>query len=278
MRDESENAQLALLLEVTGTPKPGNVDRHRDYDDLGFEQFMAGAVGSLSGLRLAADAGTPLGRSFERAVAGMANQSAGNTQFGALLMLTPLVRAAATDRLDPSGTRAVVESTTIDDACEFYRAFEHVDVAVDDPPDGLDDLDVRRGGDAAAALRTRELTLYDVMELSAPIDGVAAEWTNGFERSVRAAEWLREDDGPIYKRTSRAFLRLLAEVPDTFVVTRNGEAAAAEATRRARAVLDGAEDAEALADEFVDRDINPGTTADLTAAALFIALETGLEV
>ena len=278
MRDESENAQLALLLEVTGTPKPGNVDRHRDYDDLGFEQFMAGAVGSLPGLRLAADADAPLGRSFERAVAGMSNQSAGNTQFGALLMLTPLVRAAATDRFDPSGIRAVVESTTVDDACAFYRAFEHVDVAVDAPPDGLDDLDVRRGGDAAAALRTRELTLYGVMELSASVDGVAAEWTNGFERSVRAAERLREDDGPIYKRASRAFLRLLAEEPDTFVVTRNGVDAAQEATRRARAVLDGEEDAEALADEFVGRDINPGTTADLTAAALFIALERGLEV
>ena len=38
MRDPAENAQLALLLEVTGTPKPGNVDRHRDYPGLRFEQ------------------------------------------------------------------------------------------------------------------------------------------------------------------------------------------------------------------------------------------------
>jgi triphosphoribosyl-dephospho-CoA synthase len=71
---------------------------------------------------------------------------------------------------------------------------------------------------------------------------------------------------------------LLAAEPDTFVVTRNGETAAREATRRARAVLEGNEDPEALAEEFVERDINPGTTADLTAAALFIALESGLEV
>ena len=45
MRDPAENAQLALLLEVTGTPKPGNVDRHRDYPELRFEHFAAGAVG-----------------------------------------------------------------------------------------------------------------------------------------------------------------------------------------------------------------------------------------
>jgi triphosphoribosyl-dephospho-CoA synthase len=277
MRDAAENGQLALLLEVSGTPKPGNVDRHRDYDDLRFEQFLAGAVGSFRGLRMAAD-GAALGRSFERAVAGMAEQSGGNTQFGALLMLTPLVRAAATERLSPTGTADVVEATTVDDACDFYRAFDHVDVAVDDLPEDADALDVRRGSDATETLRERETTLYDVMERSAGVDGVAAEWTNGFERSFEAAQWLLDDDGPIYRRASRAFIRLLAEEPDTFVVTRNGEAAAEEATERAQAVLDGSEDAEELAEEFRDRDINPGTTADLTAAALFVALERGMEV
>jgi triphosphoribosyl-dephospho-CoA synthase len=277
MRDAAENGQLALLLEVSGTPKPGNVDRHRDYDDLRFEHFLAGAVGSLRGLRMAAD-GAAVGRAFERAVAGMAEQSGGNTQFGALLMLTPLVRAAATERLSSEGTTAVVEATTVDDACDFYRAFDHVDVAVDDLPDDADALDVRRGSDAVETLRERGTTLYDVMERSASVDGVAAEWTSGFERSFEAAEWLLEDDGPIYRRASRAFIRLLAEQPDTFVVTRNGEAAAEEATERARAVLDGSEDAEELAEEFRDRDINPGTTADLTAAALFVALERGMEV
>ena len=277
MRDPAENAQLALLLEVTGTPKPGNVDRHRDSPGLRFEHFTAGAVGALAGLRMAA-AAAPLGTAFERAVDGMSDQSGGNTQFGALLMLVPLARAAAEDRLSPSGVADLVEEATVEDACGFYRAFEHVDVAVDDPPEDLDDLDVRREGDATDALRRRETTLYDVMDLSADVDGVAAELTGGFERSFEAAEWVLADEGPVYRRASRAFLRLLADEEDTFVVTRNGPEAAAEATRRAGAVLRGEEDAEELAEEFVERDINPGTTADLTAAALFVALERGLEV
>lgn len=277
MRDAAENGQLALLLEVTGTPKPGNVDRHRDYEDLRFEHFVTGAVGALDGLRAAAD-GEPIGDAFERAVEGMSDQSGGNTQFGALLVTVPLVRAAAADRLTPDGVTAVLEGTTVGDACSFYRAFEHVDVAVDAPPEGLDSLDVRHGESAADALRERGLTLYDVMELSADHDGVAAEWVSGFERSFEAAEWLLSDEGPIYRRTSRAFLRLLAAEPDTFVATRNGQTTAEEATRRARAVLDGAVDAGSLAEEFVARDINPGTTADLTAGALYIALEGGLEV
>ena len=298
MRDAAENAQLALLLEVAGTPKPGNVDRHREYPDLRFEHFLAGAVGSRRGLRLAAE-GERVGRAFERAVAGMSQQSGGNTQFGALLMLTPLVAAASSDRLSPEGAATVAEATTVEDACDFYRAFEHVDVAVDDPPSDLEALDVRRGSAATDVLRERDLTLYDVMGLSAGRDGVAAEWTDGFRRSFEAAEWLLADDGPVYRRASRTFLRLLADEEDTFVATRNGPDVAAEVTQRARAVLDGDadrreaskkssgersdprdgdEDAEALAEEFVERDVNPGTTADLTAAALFVALERGLEV
>lgn len=277
MRDPAENGQLALLLEVAGTPKPGNVDRERDYEDLRFEHFLAGAVGARAGLRAAAD-GAPVGAAFESAIEGMSGQSGGNTQFGALLVTVPLVRAAAAGRLTPDGVTETVEATTVADACAFYEAFEHVDVAVEDPPEGLDPLDVRRGAAAADALRERGATLYDVMALSADRDGVAAEWCSGFERSFEAAAWLLEDRGPIYRRASRAFLRLLAAEPDTFVATRNGEAAAEEATRRARAVLDGEADAESLAEEFVARDINPGTTADITAGALFVALERGLEV
>jgi triphosphoribosyl-dephospho-CoA synthase len=39
--------------------------------------------------------------------------------------------------------------------------------------------------------------------------------------------------------------------------------------------LDAAAD---LAEEFVARGVNPGTTADITAAAVFIALERGWTV
>jgi len=271
------DAALALLLEVTGTPKPGNVDRHRDHPDLRFEHFLAGAVGSWPGLELMAGDG-PLGAAFDRAVEGMADQRGGNTQFGALLLLAPLVRAAARGDLSPDGATEVVRETTVGDAVSFYRAFEHVDVAVEDPPEGLDDLDVRRGSDATPALRERGLTLEGVMDISAEVDGVAAEWVGGFERTFEAAGGLLADDGPVPDRTSRAFLRLLAAEVDTFVVKTSGREAAQEATRRARAVLDGEESGEDLAEEFVERGINPGTTADLTAGALFVALRRGLEV
>jgi triphosphoribosyl-dephospho-CoA synthase len=272
MRTPADNAQLALLLEVAGTPKPGNVDRDRDLPGLRFEHFLAGAVGAGPGLRAAPDA--PLGDSFERAVAGMADQDGGNTQFGALLLLVPLVQAAARDDLTPDGATRVVEDSTVADACEFYRAFDHVDVGVGDPPTDTVLPDVREGSDAVDAVRDRELTFMDVMAESAPTDGVARELTDGFERTFAAADRLGSLDGPTPARAAAVFLWLLSRQPDTHVEKRHGKRTARRVMVRAQeAREDSREHVEAFADALVEERINPGTTADVTAAALFVALE-----
>ncbi|ELZ03079.1 triphosphoribosyl-dephospho-CoA synthase [Natrialba aegyptia] len=277
MRTPAQNGELALLLEVASTPKPGNVDRHRDLDDLRFEHFLAGAVGARDGLEMAAT-DSEIGPAFERAIEGMAAQEGDNTQFGALLLLVPLVRAAR-DGLSRSAVESVVEQTTVADAAAFYRAFEHVDVFVPDPPADMAPLDVRRGSDAIPALEARELTLFDVMDRSVPGDDVAREWTTGFERSFAAADRLAATTGPLPDRAAAVFLSLLANRPDTLVANRHDEATAREVSQRAAALADrnaiatDRDAVETFATELVDRGINPGTTADITAAGLFIALE-----
>ena len=337
-RDPVDDATLALLLEVAGTPKPGNVDRHRDLDDLRFDSFLAGAVGARDGLELAAGGTAPVGDAFERGVAGMADRARTNTQFGCLLLLVPLLRAtvagdeaaAGRSASSPAGRSApspdavdrVTRATTVDDAVAFYRAFEHVDVAVADPPADAAELDVRRGSDAAPTLRDRGLTLRDVMASSAAPDDPdralddpdrvpdrnAQEWVEGFPRTFRAAEWIRADEGPLTDRAARAFLGLLAAEPDTLIAATHDPETAREASARTAALLGGAaagsdgvveagdvdvdidspyadavhgadlDAAEALATAFVDEGINPGTTADLTCAALYVALRRGAEV
>lgn len=274
----ARRAQLALLLEVAATPTPGAVDRRRDHSDLRFEHLLAGAVGAGDGLSAIA-AGEPLGAGFERAVAGMAAaQTAGNTQFGALLLLAPLVRAAATDALTPAGATRVVEATDVDDAVGFCRAFGHVDVALADPPEGLTDVDVRQPAEAARAVERRGLTLAELMDRSAPRDGIAREWATGFERTFEAAGSLGDRAGPVTDRAAAVFLELLADAPDTHVATRHGEATAERVSERARAAIEGDLDPDEVAQSFVDEGVNPGTTADLLAAGLFVALERGLPV
>jgi triphosphoribosyl-dephospho-CoA synthase len=270
------HAELALLLEVAGTPKPGNVDREHDLADLRFEHFLAGAVGAREGLADAADPDEALGAAFERAVAGMSQQSGGNAQFGCLLLLVPLVRTAATGELTRERAAAVVEATTVADARAFFKAFEHVDVAVADPPPDLAALDARRGAAAGAAAAERGLTWYDVMARS-PDDGNAAAWTGGFGRVFAAAASMAADDGPAPDRVARAFLDLLGDREDTLVRIDHGPAVASEVRERA-AACDDLTDAAVLAADLRERGINPGTTADATAAAAFVALERGLPV
>jgi len=275
MDTPAANAQLAMLLEVAGTPKPGNVDRDRDLPGLRFEHFLAGTVGAGEGLRGAAD-GASIGEAFERAVDGMARQRGGNTQFGTLLLLVPLVAAADDGGVDPDAVSAVVEDTTVDDAADFYRAFDHVDVAVEDPPAEGEAPDVRRGSDAVATVHERDLTLYDVLAESAPGDGVAREWVEGFERTFGAAEYLAAGRGPASDLAAETFLWLLSREPDTLVATKHGERTARRVMVRAQeARADTIDHVEALAKSLVAEGINPGTTADLTAAALFVALQRG---
>lgn len=273
----AEHAELALLLEVAGTPKPGNVDRNHDFPDLRFEHFLVGSVGSRRGLQLAEE-GSPVGEAFERGVARMSQQRAGNTQFGCLLLLVPLVKAAVDDDLTPDGVTAVVENTTVADAANFYRAFEHVAVAVGDPPADAPGLDVRRGSEAIPTLEARELTLYDLMGMSADRDGNAREWTGGFRRTFAAAETILADDGSILDRTARAFLDLLVAEPDTLIATQHGPEVAAEVSRLAGSVRGDPAEVSKLADALVAEELNPGTTADITAAALFVALERGVPI
>ena len=276
----AENAQLALLLEVSGTPKPGNVDRERDLPDLRFEHFLAGAVGAGPGLR-AAEEGVPVGEAFEQAVAGMSQQEGDNTQFGALLLLVPLVRAAAEAEdgdLSSEDVSRVVEDTTIEDAANFYRAFDHADVFVSDPPEDAAEFDVRRGSEAIPAVEEAGLTLYDVLELGDDTDDVAAEWTGGFKRTFWAADRLAELAGsaPASAIGAQVYLELLAREPDTLVAKQHGQKVAESVRVRAQEALEGGpEVVEAFAESLVADGVNPGTTADLLAAGLFVALFRG---
>lgn len=273
MRTPAQNAELALLLEVAGTPKPGNVDRERDLPGLRFDHFLAGAVGAQDGLRAAQD-GESVGVAFERAVEGMAQQDGGNTQFGALLLLTPLVRAAASRTLSTDAASEVVAETTVADAAAFYRAFDHVDVRAGDPPEDMEPLDVRHGSDAVPEIESRGLTLADVMERSADRDGVAREWTAAFDRTFRAADRIASADGPLSNRAARTFLWLLSRQPDTHVAKKHGKSTARSVMVRAQeARSDGADLVRAFAESLIETGINPGTTADVTAAGLFVALE-----
>ncbi|ATZ60830.2 MAG: triphosphoribosyl-dephospho-CoA synthase [Methanosarcinales archaeon Met12] len=263
-------AQIAMLLEVSATPKPGNVDRDHDFADLRYEHFLASAIGVGHVFERAAVNDNKVGSLIREAVEESAKWNGGrNTHFGTFLLLVPLIVAAG--KGDVRAVNDVVRNTTVEDAIELYKAFKCVDVYLED----IDDLNVK---DATSVdeIRRRGLTLYDIIQISAEHDGIAQEWVRDFSRTLAGARMLAEKAKEMSMNDAivHSYLALLAERPDTLVQKKFGSSVAEEVGRKASAVLKerNIDAIRRFDDELIRRKINPGTTADIVAASLFVHL------
>ncbi|HMK15341.1 MAG TPA: triphosphoribosyl-dephospho-CoA synthase, partial [Methanomicrobiales archaeon] len=88
-----ERAQMAMVLEVTASPKPGNVDRCHDYEGTRLEHFLASAIFARPALEKAeaGRCGTGIGEILREAVRLTSSHRGGNTHFGAFILLVPLL-------------------------------------------------------------------------------------------------------------------------------------------------------------------------------------------
>jgi triphosphoribosyl-dephospho-CoA synthase len=260
----TERAQLAMMLEVTAYPKPGNVDRCHDYPDTRLEHFLASTILVRPVFEKAEAGEGSVGQLIKDAVRATNVHSGGNTHFGAFLLLIPLLMGKTL-----KGAQEVIEQTTVDDAVTFYEAFaltrvrlnDHFELDVNDPH-------------TLAALRKRGLTLKDVLTLSAPRDMVAREWTNGFALTDTGAQLLKAH-GCGRASIVAAFLELLATEMDTFVIKKHGEEVAREVLQHAREVKEGLQSMAAFDETLIARGINPGSLADILIASIYLALGEG---
>lgn len=260
----TERAQLAMMLEVCAYPKPGNVDRCHDYEDTRLEHFLASAILARPALERAERGEGGVGALIEEAVRLTGCHGGGNTHFGAYILLFPLICGG-----DIGGAAKAVRTTTVEDSLAFYRAFGATSVRMLESDEEIDVNDPA----AIATIEERGMTLYDIMAYSAPRDMVAREWTAGFSLTRKAADYLEEGAGR--QAIVQAFLRLLAEEIDTFVVKKHGTEVAEWTRREAGEVLAGRRSLEAFDEECLRRGINPGSIADLIIAGIYVALGEG---
>jgi triphosphoribosyl-dephospho-CoA synthase len=267
--------QLACLLEVSA-PKPGNVSPERHFHDTRYEDFLASAV--AIGPALAEAHVHPLGVTIRHAVEDTLRWTKSNTNLGIMLLLAPLARAA----LLPGGTlrdrlHQVLAETTVDDADEVYQAIRQA------RPGGLGHSETE---DVAHA---PSVTLRAAMELAAGRDAIAREYVNDFaltfEIGVPALLAARRERLAWTDAAVETYLTLLEAAPDTHIARKLGAAEAEVVSRRAREVrasggTRSAAGRQALTD--LDRELrdprnrrNPGSTADLTCAALFVVILEG---
>jgi len=275
--DVAVAAQLACLLEASA-PKPGNVSPGRHFADTRYEHFLASAAAIGEPL---AGAGTrAVGLTVRLAIEATARWTRSNTNLGIVLLLAPLARAVFADQ-PATGLRGaladVLASTTVDDARNVYAAIRRA------APGGLGQAQAQDVADEPT------LPLLDVMRLAGHRDGIAREYDSTFEATfeigVPVLEAARRDRLSWDEAVVETFLTLLAASPDTHIARRAGEEVAAGVSRLARATLDAGgvrSDLGRRALEEMDNDLrdaghakNPGTTADLTTAAIFVTLLGG---
>ncbi len=277
--DVAAAGQLACLLEVSA-PKPGNVTPQHHFHDTRYEDFLASAV--AIGPALARAGERPLGTTVRLAIEATLRWTRSNTNLGIVLLLAPIARAALLAKGSlRERVAGVLAETTVADAAEVYEAIRQA------RPGGLGSAT----SEDVAAVPT--VSLREAMALAAERDAVAREYVTDFrltfETGVPALLAARGDGLTWTDAALEAYLALLDTAPDTHIARKLGAAEAAVVSERAREVraLGGVRSEagrEALA--RLDSDLrdprnrrNPGTTADLTCAALFVViLEDGWTV
>ncbi len=269
-------AQLACLLEASA-PKPGNVSPFASFRDTTYEDFLASAA--AIGPALAAAGERSLGATIRTAIEATARWAPANTNLGLVLLLAPLARAALRPGDQPLRAQlaATLADTTVADARDAYVAIRSV------APGGLG-----RASDQDVA-GTPTATLRDAMALARDRDAIAREYATDFETTFEiGAPGLRRalSDGLVWREAVvEVYLALLATSPDTHIARKLGTDAAVTVQRRARAVLTaggvrtmaGRDATAALDRELRDEanTLNPGATADLTGAAIYVVLLEG---
>lgn len=258
------SAALASILEATA-PKPGNVHPGAAFDDLAYEDFVAAGLAIAPALESASRA--PLGRTILEAVRASRGVTRSNANLGIVLLITPLAAAASPRQVD-----AVFDSLTPADAADVWEA-----IALAGPGGlGTTSRDDLRGPPPP--------DLRGAMRRAASHDRIARLWAEGYaDLFAGPVEDLASElaaGRPLLDAIVRCQLKQLAREPDTLIARRHGGVVAADVSRRAAAVLAAGRGWRAAAARFdaslrVPRRVNPGTTADLVAAAVYILLLEG---
>ncbi|HEV3417985.1 MAG TPA: triphosphoribosyl-dephospho-CoA synthase [Pirellulales bacterium] len=263
-------ATLACFFEATA-PKPGNVHRGADFEDLTYPDLVTSAI--VIGPMMENACQRRLGETVLVAVRATRQAVGTNSNLGTILLLAPL---AAVPRDEPlaSGVGRVLDRLGTDDARLVYEAIRlarpgglsrvgEADVAGEPPPDLI--AAMRLAADRDLVARQYSNRFREVL------DEVAPAIQSGLDRG-----W--DTNGAIV----HAQLTIMSRFPDSLIARKCGTETAQRAADHAAEVLRaGTPLDESFWQAADDLDFwlrsdghrrNPGTTADLIATGLFALL------
>ncbi len=259
-------AYLAACRAELAAIKPGNVHIHAAGHRMSVADFEASAALSAPPL---ASAGAGVGARAEGAVAATRAGVGQNTNLGIVLLCAPLARGRAAGAPAP-GLDAVLADLDDADAAGIYAAIrlaspgglgraERHDVTADGPPPPV----LAAMGEAAAR------------------DRIARAYVTGFEdlfgTGLSALAQARARGLAEPWTTTAVHLAFLTGFPDSHLARKFGAAAAETVRAEAQAALGALTLGEEARAALLSHDsalkaagLNPGTSADLTVATLFL--------
>ncbi len=272
-------AQLAASLEVMAD-KPGNVSWGRDFGDVRFVDFIASAIAIGPAMQVAPH--VPVGVTIRRAVDDTRRFVSTNTNLGIILLLAPLAKAAGHAPFEKlrHAVRDVLRSLSVEDARQAYAAIRRA------VPGGLgkaDRYDVQQGDPG--------VTLLEAMRAAQHRDAIAREYATDFaltfETGYPTLAHFWATGHRLCDAITQTALTLLAREPDTLIARKEGLPTAEAISRQAQRVLRAGgvfsdvgrralRDFDASLRDDRHR-LNPGATADLVTAALFLLILREME-
>lgn len=265
--------QQACQLELHAI-KPGNVGYHADGHGMRVEQFEISAKVSSEALF---GSSSCVGERIYKAVKATQDAIGDNTNLGIILLIAPIVEALndTTEHTDLRLKLAkVLSKLSIIDAKYAYQAIQ---LAMPGGMGKVDNQDVAK---------EPSVTLLEAMQMSAQHDRIAFQYANQYED-------IFEHNLPIYRQylaqwrsqqwaATAVFFSQWLRVPDTLIIRKKGLLKAQEISDMiaplanrvlaSRDPTDHVSDLLSLDNELKQAEINPGTTADITVATVFVAM------
>ena len=269
-------ATLACQLEVTAA-KPGNVHRAADFEDATLNDFLSSGIA----LGSAIDAQTAAGETGDMIFAAAESTrwiTQTNTNLGMILLICPLAKLLQRNQsVTSKNVFAVIESLRGDQSRAVYEAIALAQ------PGGMGQakrMDVNDPNGAPESLIT-------AMETVAESDMIAKQYVNGFKDVIEFVLPAIKEGEHRFKKLSWAIVyahvKTMAHFPDSLIARKLGDVAANKSAFLATQCIEQLTDQDD--DDFWsavgDLDFwlrsdghrrNPGTTADMIAAALYVGL------
>lgn len=268
-RDELRAEYERACRQEIEALKPGNVHVFADGHRMTVDQFITSAAVSSAPLT---DPDLPLGKRIFEAVRATRAAVGVNTNLGILLLAAPLLRAAERAGGVRRNVSFVLRQLDLADAADIFAAIAHA------RPGGLgeaDENDVRE---------PPKTGLLEAMHQAAGYDMIArqyvTEFTDIFDVGLAALDEAAARGESGMWPTVFAYLAFLTAFPDSHIGRKQGSATAIAVKAQARTILaalhtrQDENERQNLLAEFDRRlkgeGINPGTSADLTVAALLV--------